>query len=345
VSQPRDREGEVVVMPPRAEHLPIAMSNALADRIGQLGRTEDIRFSPDGSRLAIAGFRKGSCLVLGVQVSDGPKVTLTSALEVTSTHLRHPHGFDFIGNDRLVVANRDGAVTVFRLPAQTDGDVRLKPETVISKTWPAGRVKTPGSVAAFGMTKGRIGLLVCQNYAHRISFHEFKAGQRWLPVWGKVALTKGLDIPDGIAVTPGQKQVAVSSHNTHEVLIYDWRPATGPDTKPVARLTGVEYPHGLRFTDNGARLFVANAGGPGVFVFERPEWGWMGDITPVAEFAPISEAVFWQGRHNPQEGGPKGIDIDPSGRVLAVTNEVQPLAFFDLRALPVQGQAMSRAKE
>jgi DNA-binding beta-propeller fold protein YncE len=333
MTDPHDLHAEVVVMPPLADPLPITLSNALSDRIGQLGRAEDIRFSPDGSRLAIAGFKKGSCLVLGVRVSDGPKVTLTSALEITSDALREPHGFDFIGNDRLVVANRGGAVTVFRLPAQTDGEVTLKPETVIARMWPLAAVKTPGSVVAFETTKGRIGLLVCQNYAHQISFHEFKVGQRWLPVRGRIALTKGLDIPDGIATTPGQKLVAVSSHNTHEVLIYDWKPATGPETKPVARLTGVEFPHGLRFSEGGARLFVADAGSPAVYVFERPEWGWMGDIAPVSAFAPISEAVFRQGRHNPQEGGPKGVDIDPSGRVLAVTNEVQPLAFFDVSAL------------
>ena len=80
---------------------------------------------------------------------------------------------------------------------------------------------------------------------------------------------------------------------------------------------------------------AADAGNPAVLMFERPEWGWMGDITPASVFAPISEAVFRKGRHNPQEGGPKGIDIDPTGPVLAVTNEVQPLAFFDLAALPI----------
>lgn len=331
---PQSVPRETVVMPPLATPLPIGMSNALADRIGQLGRTEDIRFSPGGMRLAVAGFRKGTCLVLGVQVSDGPEVVLTSALEVTSEALREPHGFDFITNDRLVVANRGGAVTVFRLPDQADGEVTLKPETVIARTWPRDVVQSPGSVVAFEMTKGRIGLLVCQNYARRVSFHEFRAGQRWLPVWGRIALTQGLDIPDGIATTPGQKQVAVSSHNTHEVLIYDWRPSTGPEAKPVARLTGVQYPHGLRFANAGARLFVADAGSPAVYVFDRPDWGWIGDIEPSAVFAPVTEAVFRNGRHNPQEGGPKGIDIDPSGRVLVVTNEEQPLAAFDLRALP-----------
>ena len=44
----------------------------------------------------------------------------------------------------------------------------------------------------------------------------------------------------------------------------------------------------------------------------------------------MDDTVFGRGRNNPQEGGPKGIDIDPRGQVLAVTCEFQPLAFFDL---------------
>ena len=50
----------------------------------------------------------------------------------------------------------------------------------------------------------------------------------------------------------------------------------------------------------------------------------------------MSEAVFARGHHNPQEGGPKGIDIDRSYTVLAASSEAQPLAFFDLDSLLAQ---------
>jgi hypothetical protein len=42
--------------------------------------------------------------------------------------------------------------------------------------------------------------------------------------------------------------------------------------------------------------------------------------------------TFARGHHNPQEGGPKGIDLHPRVNVLAVTAESMPLAFFDLDA-------------
>jgi mannosyltransferase OCH1-like enzyme len=40
-----------------------------------------------------------------------------------------------------------------------------------------------------------------------------------------------------------------------------------------------------------------------------------------------------RGRHNVEEGGPKGIDIDDTMNVMVSTCEVQPLTFFDLEAI------------
>ena len=47
----------------------------------------------------------------------------------------------------------------------------------------------------------------------------------------------------------------------------------------------------------------------------------------------MSDETYLRGRKNPEEGGPKGLDIDAGMRVLATTCEEQALAFFDLRAV------------
>jgi hypothetical protein len=47
----------------------------------------------------------------------------------------------------------------------------------------------------------------------------------------------------------------------------------------------------------------------------------------------MDDPLFLRGRHNPQEGGPKGLDIHKRLSVLAVTSEHQPLAFFDLAVM------------
>ena len=44
----------------------------------------------------------------------------------------------------------------------------------------------------------------------------------------------------------------------------------------------------------------------------------------------MSPAMFARGRFNPQEGGPKGIDISKDTNVLVTTCESQTLAFFDV---------------
>ncbi|MBA4743058.1 MAG: hypothetical protein H2060_10185 [Azoarcus sp.] len=45
----------------------------------------------------------------------------------------------------------------------------------------------------------------------------------------------------------------------------------------------------------------------------------------------FDDETYLRGRHNPKEGGPKGIALDPAGRVMAITCEECPLTFVDLR--------------
>ena len=56
----------------------------------------------------------------------------------------------------------------------------------------------------------------------------------------------------------------------------------------------------------------------------------------------MDEAVFQ--RENLEEGGPKGLDIDASSKILAVTWACQPLAFFDVAVLLQQAFAGGSAR-
>jgi hypothetical protein len=44
----------------------------------------------------------------------------------------------------------------------------------------------------------------------------------------------------------------------------------------------------------------------------------------------MDEETFERGHYSRAEGGPKGIDVHPTGGVLAVTAQHLPLAFFDV---------------
>ena len=159
-------------------------------------------------------------------------------------------------------------------------------------------------------------------------------GARPGAVAGSPLLARGLDIPDGVAHSPDGRWIAVSNHNEHCVRLYDTSRPLGPDAEPDARLLGVDYPHGLRFVENSRRILVADAGAPFVHVYTCPDGRWRGEQRHGCRLRVLDEDTFLQGRSNPQEGGPKGLDLDRSGRLMVITNEMVPLAFFDLRSLP-----------
>jgi hypothetical protein len=175
-------------------------------------------------------------------------------------------------------------------------------------------------------------VLVCGNWSNVVTRFELDASGRL--AGGVPALRRWLDLPDGIAASRDGRWLAVSNHNTHSVLVFD-RESASDDGDPVAVLRGVDYPHGLRFTADARLLVVADAGTPYAHVYVAPPDGWttVGAAYPTATVEVVDGPTFVRGRHNPAEGGPKGIDFDAATRVLVVTCEEQPLAFFDATQL------------
>jgi hypothetical protein len=96
--------------------------------IASLGRTEDVQFSPSNRRLAVAAFHRNRIAVFEVEISRSagkPQVALTGVVEIAAETLKGPHGLCFLDEDTLVVANREGAVEVYGVPAHgaaTNGD-------------------------------------------------------------------------------------------------------------------------------------------------------------------------------------------------------------------------------
>ena len=305
--------------------------------IAGIGRTEDVRFSPDGRRLIVAGFAQSKLLVLAVAVISGraaPSVRIDGATEISSPDLHEPHGIDFAGPEHIVAANRGGTVNVFRLPPGGPGMHRV---TLAAE--PLGRgsdfehVETPGSVAVVPVHGGRYRVLVCNNFAHHVTRHRLVLGQRPAIRKSAILLRASLNVPDGIAVSPSRRWIAVSSHFTNSVMIYRAGWTLGPDTEPAGELIEAGFPHGVRFTADGRFVLVADAGGPVVRVYAADGDDWSGRRGPAHTVRVLDEDAFQRGRHNPEEGGPKGLDVDAGSRVLAITCEEQTLAFFDLRAI------------
>lgn len=301
--------------------------------IATLGRTEDVQFSPSNRRLAVAAFSANRIAVFDVAISragDKAHVALDGVVEIEAATLKGPHGLCFLDEATLVVANREGSVEVFGVPAAGVAMNGSPPprRTVVGS--PAGRIITPGSVAAVAVDDGAIELLVCNNYANSVTRHVLDPRSGFACSGDETFLQRGLAVPDGICFSPDRRWIAVSNHNTHSVLLYDRSRRLGPDSEPDGVLRNVLCPHGVRFTFDQEFILVADAAARYVNVYRKGGETWRGTRDPVRLFAVMTPEVFARGRLNPQEGGPKGIDISKDTNVLVSTCESQTLAFFDV---------------
>lgn len=328
--------------------LPCTADARVWSALARIGRTEDLHFSPNNQRLAVVGHLKNQLLVLDVDVpplAQGGTIRLIDCLEVRSDALVYPHGVFWTDDQTLIVANRQGEAPVLHIPrvAPPTRSLHVEPLRMLG-TGPLGAAHTPGSVAVAPLGDGWIEVLLCNNYAHTVSQHLLNLDQPATPDMASVLLADGLDIPDGIALSHDGRWIAVSNHNHHCVFVYSNAATLHPHSRPAGVLRGVSYPHGLRFTSDDRFILVADAGEPFVHLYGHGQAGWRGEFRPLQTLRTVDQARFLRGRHNPQEGGPKGIAIDRSNQVFATTCHEQPLAFFDLPAvLRPWAQAASRA--
>lgn len=310
---------------------------SVTDAVGSLGRTEDVRFSPSNRRLAVASFHRNRIVVFDIDIASSSGVTqvaLTGGVELSSPALQWPHGLDFIDNDTLIVTSRRSDVALFKLPA---GERHVPSHEVLPiARWPSDGttlLNAPGSVAVTRVEDDVCEVLICNNRGHTVTRHRLDCDAGRAIRHSEVLLQKYLRIPDGVSVSPDRRWIAVSNHTTHNVLLYEKSPALNADAEPDGILRGVHYPHGLRFSADGRHLFVADAGAPYLHIYAQHPDQWRGVRNPIATVRIMDDEVFGRGRHNPEEGGPKGLDIDARSNVLVVTSECQPLAFFDVPAL------------
>ncbi|MBW3097012.1 YncE family protein [Pseudohoeflea coraliihabitans] len=316
-----------------------------------LGRSEDLAFSPDGRRIAIAGFIKNRIAVFDIElVSAGhglQTLHLRRGAMIEADALQRPHGVDFITSECILVGNRGGCVQVIDVQGTLPETGKIVPRHMpsISRVGYTHRLGQPGSVAVLPPSarfssasltgNERRQVLICDNAKDRITLHPVPAPRRRWPFSlpdGQILLANGLDLPDGLAVSSDGRWIAVSNHNTHNVAIYERARGLNPTTPPAAQLGGVNHPHGLAFSPDARCLYVASAGAPCVSRFRDDTATWHGSYAPDKVIRVMDDHTFQRGRDNPAEGGPKGLAIHPSGSVMALTAAHYTLAVFDLKS-------------
>lgn len=298
----------------------------------QLGRTEDVKVSPDGRRIAIAGFKNNQILLVDIEPHTSGnrwKLALTDVTEITSQGLAYPHGLSFIDNALLAIANREGSLPLVRLPPAGNGSRSVDfpiLDVIPGDTW----LYSPGSVCSYLTQPGVYELLVCNNFAHYITSHTLDTRHGLSVTNNKLLLARGLGVPDGVATSRDGHWIAVSNHLEQAVRLYDNLAPLDPQSEPVGILRGAAYPHGLLFTPDGRFIVVADAGSPYLRIYARKGKKWHGELEPTLSLRVMSDELFLQGNANPMEGGLKGVDLIPGTNVLVATAEYMTLAFFDL---------------
>ena len=134
------------------EGIPLAFlpDRSVARRLDALGRTEDVKFSPDGRRLAIAGFTANTILIIEIApIVQGGVLTIASrtCIEITCEALVSPHGLAWIDDGAMIVANRQRGVAVIPVPQRRSDNHAVRVQALL-EIFPddSTSVHTPGSV-------------------------------------------------------------------------------------------------------------------------------------------------------------------------------------------------------
>jgi hypothetical protein len=329
----RRGEIETIAAPAIAYHA----SGDVRRAIGRIGRTEDVAFSPAGDRIAIAGFLNHRLLVLDIDAdmaATQPRVALTGCLEILCDAFHLPHGLAWADESTLIVANRDRQMAIVPLPGGQPGTRRVKLEDVrLLGGGGKDLVATPVALCVVPAGMGLIELLVCNDFVHHVSRHliDRRAGDAVLA--SELLLVAGIEKPHGIVQSPSGRWLAVANHAEHAVLLFRNDDRLGAASRAAGILSGMTHPHAIRFGADERSLLVAEGGGPFVHLFRSEDCDWSGERAAVGRIRTISETLFRRGNHSSSEGGPKGIDLGPDNRLLAVSCAEQPLALFDLRGV------------
>ena len=238
-------------------------------------------------------------------------MAITRLRELASSSLHDPHGVDFLTRRRWSSAIAKGGVVVFRLPAASDGSSSSGPTR---SARPRGGRGRPGSVRV----DGRRAALVCNNWANTITRQTAEAGGG--PDAGEAVLRKRLDLPDGRGGQQRRRWLVDQEIITRTSSLSirtrrrsrrraRRRPARGPlsargvlrSRRPVSARRRRGPAAGARLQTEQRRLAGRRLSGRG-----DPRDG---------------RRDLARGHVNPQEGGPKGIDLYPQANVLAVTAE------------------------
>lgn len=304
--------------------------DGLAPAAGALGRTEDVAFTTDGRWLLAAGYAEQSIWAFEVLASD-EMLRLGPPRRLASKRLAGPHGLAGIARtpsgSLIAVANRARTLSFHLLTDDghlTDLDI-VEPDVAMPAL-----ARAPSVVCAAPRRGDTVDLYSCSNDIPVLRHTTLKVQGDSLEIIDDRAFELPLvAVPDGLAVSPDGGWLALSNHRYHRVNLYSLDTPLTEGRTPDGIVSGMAFPHGLQFAPHEPLLLVADAGAPYVHAIDGSR-GWRGMHTVARSVRVMDQATFLARHDNPQEGGPKGLEIAPGGATFVVTSHEQPLAAFAL---------------
>jgi len=312
-------------------------TNEILSLLNTMGRTEDLAFSPNNSKLVIASSALNKVVIFDIEIklsNNEPRIVLTNTIEINSLSITLPHGITWINDDTIIVANRNGNATVFKIPNPENINQSITLAALQSLPHIKGTTSdTTDCIDAHSLGLGLYEIFICSNAGNYVSHYILDESENFAVKASAFLLKKDIYIPDGVKLSQDGKWLAISNHEKHQVFVYKNTQPLNCSSLPNATLHGTNYPHGVTFSTNQQFIFVADAGGPFVYVYHNSANDWNGDYFPCATIRIMDDETFKLGHTNKQEGGAKGISITQDSSLIATTCGTKPLAFFYVKDL------------
>ncbi len=286
---------------------------------------EGIAFSPSGDLVAIANseggnilfFLSSDCCISSSQVSP------IYVIDGLNSPLGYPHDLSFSPDgEHLAVACRgNNRIMIYKRNIGNDF-YEQEPFVVIE----GNQLQLPGiNAVKYSPTGNCLG--VCDVAGHQIAFFLYNNDTyESLPYQVIQAPEDILYQPDGLAFSSDGRLLAVTSHGTHSLLIFEKTSSSEGkySASPVEILKGEEtnfcFTHSVCFHPLDDTLAVSSAGGRKTLsLFKKvsdtvPRYS----IVPSQTFEIYNPETIHLQQYNKEEGGVKGVAFSPDGKILGL---------------------------
>lgn len=264
--------------------------------VSELGRVEAVRVSPNLKNIAYASFDNNEIVVLSVEIKKEIKINKINKIKC---ELNGPHDLNWIDDSTIVVANRNGPSIIVDI---LNKKIKAKLENkILNKT---------NSVAVL-KKNDKIRLLFC-NIFHYISYCDLDMNYQIIEEG--ILLKEKMKVPDGIAISPSTKKIAITSALTNQILICN-------DNFDVKKILKSERPHSVDFIDD-KNLISTGGNDPFLNIWDLNK-------KTHHKYRGLSKKEFAL-RGSNTEGGIKGIDYCPIKKLLFATCPNSPFLIFKL---------------